>query len=56
MEELATLVRCLGQNPTESELQDMKNEMDQDNSGVSFPAAALLFQRFNKEEFEENLR
>nr|ACN43240.1 calmodulin IV [Euglena gracilis] len=33
VEELATLVRCLGQNPTESELQDMKNEMDQDNSG-----------------------
>eukprot|EP00668_Euglena_longa_P033569 GGOE01043157.1.p2 GENE.GGOE01043157.1~~GGOE01043157.1.p2 ORF type:complete len:176 (-),score=67.25 GGOE01043157.1:387-863(-) len=33
VEELATLVRCLGQNPTESELQDMRNEMDQDNSG-----------------------
>ncbi|XP_061172578.1 calmodulin-A-like [Saccostrea echinata] len=32
--ELGTVMRSLGQNPTESELQDMINEVDYDESGT----------------------
>ena len=36
--ELATVMRSLGQNPSESELQDMINELDADNNGtIDFP-------------------
>lgn len=44
--ELGTVMRSLGQNPSESELQDMINEVDADNNGtIDFPGAA---QRTNK--------
>ncbi len=34
-------MRSLGQNPSESELQDMINEVDADNNGtIDFPGAA----------------
>lgn len=39
--ELGTVMRSLGQNPSESELQDMINEVDADNNGtIDFPGTA----------------
>lgn len=36
-------MRSLGQNPSESELQDMINEVDADNNGtIDFPGASFL--------------
>ena len=36
-------MRSLGQNPSESELQDMINEVDADNNGtIDFPGTKLL--------------
>lgn len=36
-------MRSLGQNPSESELQDMINEVDADNNGtIDFPGKFLL--------------
>lgn len=45
--ELGTVMRSLGQNPSESELQDMINEVDADNNGTidfpgTFPSFLLL--------------
>lgn len=35
-------MRSLGQNPSESELQDMINEVDADNNGtIDFPGTVL---------------
>ena len=37
-------MRSLGQNPSESELQDMINEVDADNNGtIDFPGMAHQF-------------
>jgi Ca2+-binding EF-hand superfamily protein len=41
--ELGTVMRSLGQNPSESELQDMINEVDADNNGtIDFPGSSNL--------------
>ena len=41
--ELGTVMRSLGQNPSESELQDMINEVDADNNGtIDFPGTKTL--------------
>ena len=41
--ELGTVMRSLGQNPSESELQDMINEVDADNNGtIDFPGIASI--------------
>lgn len=41
--ELGTVMRSLGQNPSESELQDMINEVDADNNGtIDFPGTLPL--------------
>ena len=42
--ELGTVMRSLGQNPTEAELQDMINEVDADGNGI------LSFVAFENEE------
>lgn len=40
--ELGTVMRSLGQNPSESELQDMINEVDADNNGtIDFPGTHI---------------
>ena len=44
--ELGTVMRSLGQNPTEAELQDMINEVDADGNGtIDFPEFLNLMQR-----------
>lgn len=43
--ELGTVMRSLGQNPSESELQDMINEVDADNNGtIDFPGTTSSYQ------------
>ena len=38
LKELSTVMRSLGQNPTDAEVQDMINEVDVDGSGaIEFP-------------------
>lgn len=44
--ELGTVMRSLGQNPTEAELQDMINEVDADQNGtIDFPEFLNLMAR-----------
>jgi Ca2+-binding EF-hand superfamily protein len=44
--ELGTVMRSLGQNPTEGELQDMINEVDADGNGtIDFPEFLNLMAR-----------
>merc|ERR1712232_1295074 len=55
--ELGTVMRSLGQNPTEAELQDMINEVDADGNGsVDFPEFLSLTARKMKDtDTEEEL-
>ena len=42
-------MRSLGQNPSESELQDMINEVDADNNGtIDFPGMIVPKTKFNR--------
>lgn len=41
--ELGTVMRSLGQNPTEAELQDMVNEVDADGNGTIDFRAFILY-------------
>ena len=44
--ELGTVMRSMGQNPTEAELQDMINEIDDDGSGtIDVPEFLTLMSR-----------
>ncbi|XP_010021851.1 PREDICTED: calmodulin, striated muscle-like, partial [Nestor notabilis] len=44
--ELGTVMRSLGQNPTEAELQDMVGEVDADGNGtIDFPEFLSLMAR-----------
>ena len=43
-------MRSLGQNPSESELQDMINEVDADNNGtIDFPGTNTAFLFFGEQ-------
>lgn len=47
--ELGTVMRSLGQNPSESELQDMINEVDSDNNGtIDFPGMQCYRMRMDR--------
>ncbi|OPJ76413.1 calmodulin, striated muscle [Patagioenas fasciata monilis] len=56
--ELGTVMRSLGQNPTEAELQDMAVEVDTDGSGtIDFPEFLLLMARKMRDtDSEEEMR
>ncbi len=45
-DDFGTVMRMIGQNPTEAELQDMIDEVDQEGSGtIDFPEFLVLVQR-----------
>ncbi|KHN10087.1 Calmodulin-like protein 11 [Glycine soja] len=58
VEELATVIRSLDQNPTEEELQDMINEVDTDGNGtIEFVEFLNLMAKKMKEtDAEEDLK
>ncbi|RWW46546.1 hypothetical protein BHE74_00047524 [Ensete ventricosum] len=58
LSELGTVMRSLGQNPTEAELQDMINEVDADGNGtIDFPEFLNLMARKMKDtDSEEELK
>lgn len=57
-QELGTVMRSLGQNPTEAELQSMVNEIDKDGNGtVDFPEFLGMMSRKMKDtDSEEEIR
>jgi len=56
--ELGTVMRSLGQNPTEAELQDMINEVDADGNGtIDFPEFLTMMARKMKDtDTEEEIK
>ncbi|KAG2467128.1 calmodulin-like [Polypterus senegalus] len=56
--ELGTVMRALGQNPSEAELQDMINEVDADSNGiVDFTEfLTLMVKRIKDMDSEEEIR
>jgi calmodulin len=52
------VLRFIGQNPTEAELQDMVNEVDKDGTGsIDFPEfLTMMGLKSNEENAEEELR
>ena len=56
--ELGTVMRSLGQNPTETELQEMINEVDADGNGtIDFPEFLVMMERKMKDtDSEEEIK
>ena len=53
--ELSTVMRSLGQNPTDAEVQDMINEVDVDGSGsMEFPEFCVMMVKKMAESDTEN--
>lgn len=53
--ELSTVMRSLGQNPTDAEVQDMINEVDVDGSGaIEFPEFCVMMVKKMQESDTEN--
>jgi len=53
--ELSTVMRSLGQNPTDAEVQDMINEVDVDGSGaIEFPEFCVMMVNKMQESDTEN--
>ena len=49
LQDLQSALRRAGQNPTESEVQDMKNKIDDGSASLSFPNFCLLIGEKTKE-------
>ncbi|GMJ02637.1 calmodulin 8, calmodulin-like 8 [Hibiscus trionum] len=58
VEELATVIRSLDQNPSEEELQDMMNEVDADGNGsIEFSELLnLMAKKMQESDTEEELK
>merc|ERR1712241_235932 len=56
--ELSLILRSIGQNPTEAELQDMVNEVDKDGTGsLDFPEFLLMMgMKINEQNAEDEIR
>lgn len=56
--QLRQVLRYLGQNPTEAELQDMVNDVDKDGTGsIDFPEfLQMMALRISEENAEEEIR
>ena len=55
--ELGTVMRSLGQNPTEAELQDMINEVDANGNGtIDFPEFLTMMARQMKDTDDDDVK